>query len=80
MKRAFLVLFGIWVVASLGESVPSAQAPGGAASSSPAQATQYRALLDQYCVTCHNDRLKTAGLSLEGLDTSNLPANKETWE
>ena len=29
---------------------------------------QPRALLDKYCVTCHNDRLKTANLSLQGLD------------
>src|SRR5262245_55242763 len=31
-----------------------------------------RALLDRYCVTCHNDRLKTANLSLEGLDLTNV--------
>jgi hypothetical protein len=38
------------------------------------------ALLKQYCYGCHNDRLKTGGLSLEGLDTQNLPAHAETWE
>ena len=27
-----------------------------------------RAALDRYCVTCHNDRMKTAGLSLAGVD------------
>jgi mono/diheme cytochrome c family protein len=26
-----------------------------------------RSLLDQYCVTCHNDKLKTSGLSLAGV-------------
>jgi mono/diheme cytochrome c family protein len=30
-----------------------------------------------YCQTCHNDRLKTGGLSLEGLP---LDGNAETWE
>jgi hypothetical protein len=25
-----------------------------------------RALLDQYCVTCHNDKVKTGGLTLAG--------------
>jgi hypothetical protein len=34
-----------------------------------------RALLDQYCVTCHNQKLKTAGLMLDKAD----PA-AETWE
>ena len=30
-----------------------------------------------YCETCHNDRLKTAGLSLQGLA---IDGNAETWE
>jgi hypothetical protein len=30
-----------------------------------------------YCETCHNDRLKTAGLSLQGLP---VDGNAETWE
>ena len=30
----------------------------------PAAATE-RKLLDQYCVTCHNQKIKTAGLVLE---------------
>ena len=34
-------------------------------------------VLDQYCVTCHNDRLKTGGLSLQGLP---VDGNAETWE
>jgi mono/diheme cytochrome c family protein len=39
-----------------------------------------RALLDQYCVTCHNDRLKTANLSLQGLDLTKLADHAELWE
>jgi len=39
-----------------------------------------RPLLDQYCVTCHNDKLKTAGLSLESLSLDNVHADAETWE
>lgn len=39
-----------------------------------------RALLDQYCVTCHNQRLKTAGLMLDQADVSNPAANPELWE
>src|SRR6266566_7533085 len=31
-------------------------------------ATAQRALLDQYCVTCHNDKTKRANLTLEKLD------------
>ena len=39
-----------------------------------------RALLDQYCVTCHNQKLKTAGLALDQMDPSNPAQNTEAWE
>jgi len=39
-----------------------------------------RAFLDQYCVSCHNDRLKTGGLTLEKLDLSDAQANAEVLE
>src|SRR5213596_201919 len=38
-----------------------------------------RALLDRYCVTCHNSRARTAGLSLETL-TFDDPSVAPTWE
>src|SRR5271165_2798233 len=40
---------------------------------------QYRAVLNRYCVTCHNDKLKTAGLALDKLDTDNVPAGAPVW-
>src|SRR5262245_11128418 len=42
--------------------------------------TPYRALLDQYCVTCHNERAKTAGLMLDKMDLDRLADSAETWE
>jgi hypothetical protein len=39
-----------------------------------------RALVTQYCVTCHNDRAKTGGFSLEGVDADRPAANPEVWE
>jgi hypothetical protein len=50
------------------------------AADAPPPAQQHRATLDQYCVTCHNDRLKTAGLSLERLDLSAAGDHPEIWE
>lgn len=41
---------------------------------------QDRQLVDRYCVTCHNQRLKTAGLMLDTMDPANAPADAETWE
>ena len=40
----------------------------------------YRGVLDKYCVTCHNQRLKTGGLTLETLDLGAVPAQAEVWE
>jgi hypothetical protein len=42
-------------------------------------ATQ-RALLDQYCVTCHNDRLKRANFSIEKLDLTAAGDHADVWE
>lgn len=38
------------------------------------------ALLDKYCVTCHNDKLRTGGLSLQAANLAEVPKNAETWE
>jgi cytochrome c551/c552 len=43
-------------------------------------ATSSRALLDQYCVTCHNQKLKTAGLTLDTMDPTHVNQNAEAWE
>ncbi len=37
-------------------------------------------LLAKYCQTCHNDRLKTGGLSLQQMDPSQVSRSPETWE
>ena len=39
-----------------------------------------RELLTQYCASCHNDRLHTAGLVLDKLNIENVAANAEAWE
>jgi hypothetical protein len=39
-----------------------------------------RALLDRYCIGCHNERTKTAGLMLDKVDITKVSANAETLE
>ena len=46
----------------------------------PQSQPDYRAVLDEFCVTCHSEQLKTAGLSLEKLDLTRVPENAEIWE
>jgi uncharacterized protein DUF1592/uncharacterized protein DUF1588/uncharacterized protein DUF1587/uncharacterized protein DUF1585/uncharacterized protein DUF1595 len=62
------------LAASLGAAAPM---PALTPSPSPAL---HRALLDRYCVTCHNDRLKTANLSLQGLDLTKVGERADLWE
>src|SRR5438046_2613253 len=61
----------------------SNQATSGASASPTGRSnltTAERALLDQYCVTCHNDRTKRANLSLEKLDLTTVGDNPQLWE
>jgi len=39
-----------------------------------------RAMLDKYCVTCHNQRLRTASLTLDTMNLDRVGDNAETWE
>jgi mono/diheme cytochrome c family protein len=64
---------------------PAAQQPGAAPPSSTRTAaaappSSHRQLLDRYCVTCHNQRLETAGLRLDLPDVANPAASAEVWE
>ncbi len=40
----------------------------------------YPGTIRQYCVTCHNQRLKTAGLLLDTIDPGRAAAQPEVWE
>ena len=46
----------------------------------PSPAAAQRALLNRYCVTCHNDKLKTAGLMLDKMDLEHVSTGAEVWE
>ena len=50
--------------------------------SSPAAAaaSPHRLLLNRYCVTCHNEKLRTAELTLDQVDVENVSENAEVWE
>ena len=54
------------------QSGPVAQATTGGADA--------RALLDRYCVTCHNERLQTAGLMLDQVDLAAVGTHAEVLE
>ena len=49
-------------------------------SSSLGSVSRHRAVLNQYCVTCHNERLRTAGLALDEVDLTNIGGMPPFWE
>jgi len=52
----------------------------GQSSNPRASNPEPRSLADQYCVTCHSDKLKAGNLSLEGLSLEGAASDAETWE
>ena len=53
------------------------QAPSA---SSPASPALLRAVLDRYCVGCHNQQLRTAGLTLDAMDAASVAGGGAVWE
>src|SRR5215510_11488762 len=49
-------------------------------STPPAPASPHAAVLQTYCLTCHNDRTRTADLSLEHADLTDVAKSAATWE
>jgi hypothetical protein len=74
-------------VARVAPPAPAAQAqPAQAASAAPVRTVAdvtpatARAMVDRYCVTCHNARTKTANLLLDQLDLTQLVEHREIAE
>ena len=84
MTKGVWVLLVAWIVVlatAAGQGQGSAQGQGvSSAQEGPTQGSAQGALINQYCVTCHNQRAKTGGLALDTMSLSNIPAGAETWE
>jgi len=46
----------------------------------PAPPADIQKIVSTYCITCHNDRLKTGGLALDRPELSNVAAHADVWE
>ena len=80
---AIVVLLGAGYLnlqAARAQDARPSPATGGRTSAVAAGTSPQRALLDTYCVTCHNQRLKTAGLMLDTLDVDHVSVSPEIWE
>ncbi len=54
--------------------------PGPSAQGATAESVAPRAVLDRYCIACHNERLRTAGIALDTADASRPADAPELWE
>src|SRR5262245_48745784 len=63
-----LTLTGLWRADTV-----VAQAP-------PAPAAASAAVLKQYCITCHNERLKSGGLVIDPAAMANVSGGADQWE
>jgi mono/diheme cytochrome c family protein len=59
---------------------PATASPASTARQSATPSINQRELVQKYCVTCHSDRAKTGGLTLESLDPQDTAAHAEVWE
>lgn len=79
---AFAGLAG-WLGSAVADTAPvklAANQPAAAPVTQTATPDDHKKMLMQYCTACHNDKLKTAGMSVVPLDANNLQANQATWE
>ena len=80
-SRVGLTLTMCFCLALAGVASRAQQAPGpvrlkpDTTTTSPA-----RALVSKYCVTCHNERLKTANVLLDTADADRVANSADTWE
>jgi len=86
MKKRFLAV-GCLATLPLVYSQPALSQAAASASAAPvATAVTERALLNQYCVVCHNEKFKKAGqpsalaITLDNLDVAHVEQDPQSWE
>jgi hypothetical protein len=71
------ILASILVLTAAGLAAQAQTSPSSSGKPAP---DSLRVALNRYCVTCHNQRLKTAGLTFDAIDAVNVGEHAELWE
>ena len=74
LNRLLVRVFGVAIALLIAVHLNAAQ------TKTSGQTAIDRSLLDKYCVTCHNEKLKTGGLALDSIDVKNVRGNAEVLE
>jgi len=81
IRNGWMVLAAALAIIALPGYLQIARSQQAKPAPTPAtSAASERALLDRYCVTCHNQRLQTGGLALDKLDLAAMHDHAEVWE
>src|SRR6516162_5642682 len=70
----------VFALCALGASAQSNTAAPGSTNSSDQGSFTNRALLDKYCVTCHNQKSAAAGLMLDKMNLDKAGEDAALWE
>ncbi len=73
--RSFAIILSVINILNYG-NVHAQESRAGTSGDS----TTYRQMLNQYCVTCHNQQLKTANLLLDQANLDDVAEDGEIWE
>ncbi len=74
MSKVSGIILGVAMTVTVSQLCVAQQKPEQTA------AAHYRETLNTYCVACHNDALKTAGLSLQQADVQDVSVDGAIWE
>ncbi|MCH7747379.1 MAG: DUF1592 domain-containing protein [Acidobacteria bacterium] len=85
MRRVGSVLLGvsIAILSAVPGAVDAAGPQQDSADARSSTISSHAALLEQYCMTCHTERLRSRGtvpLELQTVDLATVPAEAELWE
>ena len=73
-------LAGCWLAAASGSARAAGPAPQSTAHQPAATSSPVRPVIERYCLGCHNQRLRTAGLALDTADAEHVGADAAIWE
>jgi hypothetical protein len=84
MKATILAVVALVIVSAGAEGPAQGRSQGLAQSSGQGSAQglaegSAQGTVDRYCVTCHNARLRTGGLALDGLTIADAARTPEMW-
>ena len=77
VQKSVVFAAAVWLLVGISDRPLAGQQTSASTITSASEA---RAILDQYCVACHSDRLKTAQLSLQAVDLASPGAHSAPLE